>query len=187
MAVLDGRQSSTGAALAIALHQSLLEDLVVAGVLDSIPDFRLAGVGAHDAVLAGHLILGALTELRLNLLVLLNSRLESAVDTANLRVVLGSAGVGVRLNGADALGKRAVLGHGLRGQRVKLAVGIARRGAVGVVECSLLNHAQLLEVALNLINTAVNVAALVENGVGVAAHRAGVLSQRLHLYVGARA
>jgi hypothetical protein len=181
VAILYGAEGGTGTSLAIALHEGLAEDLVVARVLDGLADLLLGGIGADDAVLAGHLVLGTLAELRLDLLVLLDGLLEATVDTADLRLVLGRVGVAVGLDGANSLGQGAVESHGLRGEVVELTVGIARRRGVGVVESALLNHAELLEVALNLVDATIDVAALVEDGVGVGAHGVGVLCQRSHL------
>lgn len=86
--VLDSAESGAGAALAVTLHKGLLEDLATGGVLDGSLNLSFAGIGANNTVLASHLILGALSELRLNLLVLLDGRLEAAIDTGDVGVVL---------------------------------------------------------------------------------------------------
>lgn len=126
VSVLDGTQGGAGAALAIALHQGLAEDLASGSVLDGGANFVLSGIGAHDAVLAGHLVLGALAELRLDLLVLGDGGLETAVDAADLGLVLGAVGLGVGLDHAHALRQAAVEGHCVSGEVVELAVGLAR-------------------------------------------------------------
>jgi hypothetical protein len=89
VAVLDGVEGGAGLALATALHEGLAEDGAAVGVGHGLADFVLAGLGPHDAVLAGHLVLRLLAELRLDLLVLLDDRLEAAVDAADLCRVLG--------------------------------------------------------------------------------------------------
>lgn len=176
MAVLNGAQGGTGAALAVTLHQSLAEDLVVAGILDSSANLGLGGIRADNAVLAGHLVLGTLAELRLNLLVALDGLLETSVNAADLGLVLGRVRLGVGLDGADAVGEGSVKSHGVCGERVELAVGHARGRGIGIIESTLLEHTKLLKVALDLVNASVNVTALIEDGVGVAAaHRAGIL------------
>lgn len=186
VAILDRRQGGARPALPVALHQSLAEDLAAARVLDRGANLVLRRVRAHDAVLAGHLVLGALAELRLDLLVLLDGGLEPAIDAADLGVVLGGAGVGVRLDEPDALGEAAVQGHGLGAEGIELAVVGARGGAVGVVEGPLLEHAELLQVPVDLVDAAVDVSALVQDAIGVAAsHGAGVLSEGRHLDVAA--
>lgn len=86
--ILDSAESGAGAALAVTLHKGLLEDLATGSVLDGSLNLSFAGIGANDTVLASHLVLGTLSELRLNLLVLLDGRLETAVDTGDVRVVL---------------------------------------------------------------------------------------------------
>lgn len=87
--ILDSAESGTGAALAVALHKGLLENLATSGILDGGLNLSFAGIGANNTVLASHLVLGALSELRLNLLVLLDGGLETAVDTGDVGVVLG--------------------------------------------------------------------------------------------------
>jgi hypothetical protein len=182
--ILDSAESGAGAALAVALHKGLLEDLTTGSVLDSGLDLSFAGIGANDTVLAGHLVLGALSELRLNLLVLLNGRLEAAVDTGDVGVVLCRPGLRVGLDDADAFCEAAVEAHGVGREGIELLVGGARGRAVGVIECSLLDVTELLKVLLDGVDAAVNVAALVQDGVGVAmAEGAGVVGEGLHLDV----
>lgn len=182
--ILDSAESGAGSALTVALHEGLLEDLATSGVLDGGLNLGLGGVGANDAVLAGHLVLGALSELRLDLLVLLDGRLEAAVDTGDVGVVLCRLGLGVGLDDADAFCEAAVEAHGVGREGIELLVGGARCRAVGVIECSLLDVTELLEVLLDSVDAAVNVAALVQDGVGVAmAEGAGVVGKRLHLDV----
>lgn len=186
VAVLHRRQGRARAALPVALHQGLAKDLAAVGVVDGGAHLGVGGVGAHDAVLALHLALDALAELRLGLLVLLDGGLEAAVDAADLGVVLGRARVGARLDEADALREGAVLRHGVGRERVELAAVGARGGAVSVVEDALLEHAELLEAAVDGVDAAVKVPALVEDAVGVAAgHGAGVLGQGGHFDVAA--
>ncbi|KAI6769781.1 hypothetical protein HG530_004410 [Fusarium avenaceum] len=152
--VLNSAQGSTSTTLAVALHHGLAEDLTTSGVLNSSLNLLLRSVGAHNTVLASHLVLGSLSELRLNLLVLSNGGLEAAVNTER---------------------------HGVSGKRVKLTAGSAGARAVGVIESSLLDHTELLEVLLNSVDSAVNVATFVKNSVGVLAKTAGVVSERGHL------
>ncbi|GKT41627.1 uncharacterized protein ColSpa_01808 [Colletotrichum spaethianum] len=186
LAVLDGVEDGVGLGLAAALHDGLLEDLGAgAGVLDGLADLALVGVGADDPVLAGHLVLGALAEGGLDLLVLLDGALETAIDAADLRRVPGRLAVGAGLDCADAIGERAVHGHGLGGEGVELAGGRRARRRVGVGEGALLQHAQLVQVGLDLVDALVDGAALVEDGVGVRlAEAARVLGEGFHLDVG---
>lgn len=87
--ILDGVEGGAGLSLATALHKSLAEDGAAIRVRNGLSYLVLASLGSHDAVLAGHLVLGLLAELRLDLLVLLDDRLEAAVDAADLWRVLG--------------------------------------------------------------------------------------------------
>lgn len=129
-----------------------------------------------------HLVLGALAELRLDGLVLTDRVFQATVHATDLRVVLGRAGVGVRLDGADALGQSTVGGHGLGGEGIELAVRGAARRCIGVVEGALLELAELVEVALDAVDATVDVAAFIQDGVGVAAADGrAVLGERSHL------
>lgn len=191
VAVLHGGESGAGLALSAALHEGLAKDLPAVGVFNSLADFTFVGVGAHNAVLAGHLVLVLLAERRLDLLVLLNDLFEAAVHTADLGVVLRGAGVGVGLHGADALDEAAVHCHSLRAEGVKLALGVAGARGVGVCESAILEHAQLVQVVLDLVDALVDGAALVQDGVGVAAEATGsgtaattALGEGGHLHVG---
>lgn len=74
LSVLDGVQHGLCLALSVALHHSLLEYLT-AGILYRSLDFPRVGIGTHDLVLSGHLILCLLSELCLNLLVRVNGLL----------------------------------------------------------------------------------------------------------------
>lgn len=186
LAVLDGRQHGVGLLLATGLHDGLLENLGTGtGILHSLTDLALVGVGAHNAVLTGHLVLGALAELGLDLLVLLDGALQAAVDAADLRRVLGRLAFGGGLDLADAVCEGAVLGHRLGGEGVELAGGGGVRGGVCVGECSLLQHAELVEVLLDLVDALVDGSALVQDRVRVGglAEAAGVLGEGFHFDV----
>lgn len=167
MAVLDGVQRSAALATAVALEQGLGKDLLVGGVLDGLAHLLLGGIRAHDAVLAGHLVLQLLPEGRIHALVLLDGGLELAVDLADLRGVLGRAGVGLLLEGADAAGEVAVHGHGLGGDGVELTVGGALFGGVGVVEGALLEDGEVAQAILDSVDAIIDIAALVQDVVGV--------------------
>lgn len=114
--VLNSAQGSTGTTLAIALHHGLAKDLTSSSVLDSSLNLLLRGIWAHNAVLAGHLILCAFSELRLDLLVLGDGSLETAVNAGDVRVVLWRFRLRVRLDGADSLGELTVERHGISGK-----------------------------------------------------------------------
>ncbi|KAI6761185.1 hypothetical protein HG531_001738 [Fusarium graminearum] len=179
--VLNGAQGSTGATLAVTLHHGLAENLATSCVLNSSLDLLLRGVGANDTVLPGHLVLGSLSELRLDLLVLGNGSLEAAINTGDMRVVLGRVGLGTGLDGADSFGKLTVKRHGLSRKSVELTVGGTGTRAVGIIKGSLLDHTKLLEVLLNGVDSTVDITALVENSVGVTLSKgATVVSKGLH-------
>jgi hypothetical protein len=182
VAVLDSAESSARAALAIALHERLLEDLTTTGgVLDGSANLLLRSIGAHNTVLTGHLVLGALAELRLDLLVLLDGGLEATVDPTDLGAVPWARCIRAGLDLANTVGEGTVESHGLGGEGVELAVGLARGRAVGIVEGTLLDHAELLQVLFDGVDTTVDVAALVQDGIGVAVGRTSVVGQRGHL------
>lgn len=121
--VLNSAQGGAGAALAVTLHHSLAENLATSCVLNSSLDLLLRSIGTNNTVLTSHLVLGSLSELGLDLLVLGNGGLETAINTGDMRVVLGRAGLGAGLDGADSLGELTVERHGVSGKRVELAVG----------------------------------------------------------------
>lgn len=187
LAVLDGIEDAVSLGLAAGLHDGLLEDLGTGtGVLNSGADLLLVGVGAHNAVLASHLILCAFAELGLDLLVLLNGTFQAAVDAADLRRVLGRLALGGGLDLANTVGERAVHGHGLGGEGIELTGGRGRGGGIGIGDGSVLQHAQLVQVGLDLVNSLVDGSAFVEDrfGVGRLAEAAGVLCEGFHLDVG---
>lgn len=188
VAVLDGAEDGPRLPAAVALHQGLLEDLgALGGVLDGGLDLLLGGVGPHDAVLAGHLVLRLLAEGRLDLLVALDGLLEPAVDAADLGRVLGLPALRVGLDRAHAVRQGAVQAHSLGREGVELPRRRGARRRVGVVERAVLQHPQLVQVALDLVDALVDVPALVQDRVGVAAaEAAGILSQGGHLDVAGR-
>lgn len=169
---------------AIALEQGLAEDLLV-GILDRIAHLGLGRIGADNPVLAGHLRLQLLAEVALDVLVLVDGGLELAVHLAELRRVLGAAGLGLLLDRLDARCEAAVHGHRLAAHRVELGVGRALLARIRVVERALLEHADRLQVALDGVDAFVNLAALVQDGVGVllAAELLAVLGQGLQFDV----
>ncbi|GJD02611.1 hypothetical protein ColKHC_11436 [Colletotrichum higginsianum] len=186
LAVLNGVEHGISLGLATTLHDGLLEDLGSGtGVLDGLADLALVGIGADDSVLAGHLVLGTLAEGGFDLLVLLDGALETTVDAADLRRVPGGLAVGAGLDGAHAVGEGAVHSHGLGGQGIELARGGGAGRRVGIGEGALLQHAQLVQVGLYLVDSLVDGAALVEDRVRVRlAEAACVLGEGFHLNVG---
>ena len=185
MAVLDGVQGGAALAASVALQQGLRKHLLAAGGLDGPTHLVVRGVAAHNAVLPRHLVLQLLAERRVERLVLLDRRLQAAVDAAHLRRVLGRPAVGLALEHADAAREVAVHGHGLRGEGVQLPVGAALRRRVRVVERALLQGREVVQVGLDLVDAAIDVAALVEDVVGVilAAELRPVGREGLHLDV----
>lgn len=182
--VLHGAEGGASSTLPIALHQSLGKDLLVAGTFNDGLDFLGGSVGAHDLILTGHLLLGRILEIALFSHVLSNSVLELLVDNGDMASVHGTLGLWVRLDGSDALRKRAVVCHGLGGEGIQLTMGGTGRGAVGIVENSSLEHLNLREVAQNTLDFAANGGTLVQNGVRVSTgHGACVLGQGGHLDV----
>lgn len=189
MAVLDGREGGAGLAAAVRLHESLGEDLASGDVLDGGADLLLGRLGPDDAVLPGHLVLHAPAELGLELLILLDGRLETAVDAAHLGAVLREAAVRIRLHLAHAFREAAVHGHRLGRQRIQLPVRRRSCRRVGVVQRPLLQHPQLFEVLLDGVDAPVNLPTLVQDRVRVAATAAAsavatvILRQPRHLDV----
>lgn len=180
LTVLDGRQDGLGLATSVALHQSLLEDLATS-VLNGGLDFALVGVGPHNTVLPGHLVLRLFTELGLVRLVRPDGLLEATVDSLDLGAVLGQIAVGVALDHAHPLSQGAVEGHGLGAEAVELPVAVAAGRAIGIVERPLLEHAHLVEVLVDGVDAFVDIAALVQNGIRVGA---AALRERRHFDVG---
>lgn len=181
---LHGIQGGSGLSLSVALQQGLAEDLLLRRVLDRLLHLLLRGVGPHDAVLSRHLRLQLAAEVGLDVLVLVDGRLELAIRLANLRRVARTPRLGLRLDGLDAAGEVAVHGHGVRTQGVELPVRGRLGAAVGVVEGALLEHAEAREVLLDGLDALVDGAAFVEDGIGVlgsAAKGAAVLGQGRHL------
>lgn len=175
--VLHFVQDSTGLALAVALHHGLLEDLLSTSrhVLYGGANLASVGVRAHNTVLTLHLALHLLTVGSLELLVLLNTLLQLAIKTVDLTAVALSLLVALQL--LESLNKSSVVGHSLGGKLVELA-GSAGRG-IGFVECSVLQHPQLVQVLVDSIDTVANISDLVE-GIGSPCARGG-LGKRGHL------
>lgn len=178
----DGVERRRRLSHAVALHEGLLEDLgVAAGVLDGGADLGLGRVGSDDPVLARHLILRLLSERRLDLLVFLVGLLQAALDAPDLRRISGLPSLGDRLDHAHALRQIAEHGHCARREVVELS---PCRCSVCLDQGPVLQHPERVEVPLDAIYRAVDVSALVEDGVGVVpVEGARALGQLRHLDV----
>lgn len=141
VAVLHVAERLARLAAAIALEESLAENLLVGGILDGLAHLGLGSLRPDNPVLTRHLRLELLAEVALNVLVLVDGGLELAVNLSELWRVLGAAGLGLLLERLDARGEAAVHGHRLGAHRVELAVSRALLAGVGVVEGALLEHA----------------------------------------------
>lgn len=182
MTVLNRAQNGSGLPAAVTLHQRLLEDLGPLGrILDGSSDFLLRRVGPHYAVLACHLVLCLLAEGRLNLLIFLNGLLEAPIDSRYLRRVPGLLAIPAGLDRADSFSQAPVHAHRLCRETVQLSRSSGTGRGIGIVEGTILKQSQLAKVSFNLVDALVDVAAFVQNGIGVTlAEAAGVLRQGRH-------
>jgi hypothetical protein len=140
---------------------SLLEDGCI-GVSNGFPDLLLCSVRAHNAVLALSSGLRVSPEIGLECLVLVDGGLEAAVDLADLGRVPGAAGLGLALDVLDARDEAAVACHDLCAEVVDLARGHVRAGQ------DLSKDAlEVGELAIEVVERAVYVAAFVKDGIGV--------------------
>lgn len=179
VSVLHLVQDSAGLALAVALHHGLLEDLATATsrhVINSSAHLALWCVWAHDEVLSFHLLLHLVTVGSLELLVLLNSVLQLAIETVNLAPV--ALGLGVALEFPQSLDEAPVAGHGFGRELVELARGAG--ACVGLVECAILEHPELFEVLVDGVDTVSDISYLVQR-IGGRAGGSPSLGERGHL------
>lgn len=155
---------------------SLLEDRCI-GVSNGFPDLVLCGFWAHNPVLALGSGLRVSPKVGLESLVLVDGSLEAAVDLADLGRVPGAARLRLALDVLDTRDEAAVACHDLCAEVVDLARGHVRAGQ-NLSE----NALEIGELAVEVVERAVYVAAFVQNGVGVcacAALRAVVLHLQL--------
>lgn len=167
--VLDCAQCSASTALAVALHQSLAENLTVAGVFNCGLDLFLCSIGANNTVLATHLLLNGGLELGFDTLVLGDDGLDLSIDSVHMAFVHGALALRLGFDSPDTLNKRAVSCRGLGCQGIQLTVGLAGRGAVDIAKNSGLEHLDLFQAALDLANAVADVTALVTDRIGVLA------------------
>lgn len=158
----------------MAITYSLLEDGSLR-VLNGLPDLLVGGVWAHNAILALSGGLRVPSEVRLEVLVAVDGCLQPAVHLADLRSVAGVARLRLRLDVLDAADEAAVASHDLRAEVVDLA-----RGHIGARKDLLEGALKVVQLAVELVEGAVDFAALVEDGIGVGA-AALLLSVGLHL------
>ena len=153
---------------------SLLEDGRI-GVRYCVSDLLFGCVWAHNAVLALGSSLRIPSEIRLERLVLVDGRLESAVDLADLWGISWVAGVGLRLNCFYACHEATVPRHDLGAEVVDFA-----RGHVWPRQRLLEHSVEVAELGIEVVEGAVDLAAFVEDGIGV---RACATTVGLHLYI----
>lgn len=158
--VLHFIQDSPGLTLAIALHHGLLEDLLSTSrhVFHRGADLAIVGIGAHNAVLTFHLTLHLLAVGGLELLVLLNPLFQLAIKAVDLAPVALSLLVALQF--LESLDEPPVVGHGLGGKLVQLARGAGR--GISLIEGTVLQHPQLVQVLVNGVHAVANVSDLVE-------------------------
>lgn len=182
VAVLNSAECRTSLALSVALHHGLAEDLATASIVDGGLDLLLCSVGADNAILAAHLLLDGSLEFRLDTLVLGDDVLEPSIDSAHMLSVRSTLTFRLGLDLAHTFDKGTIVSRGLGGEGIQLAVRIAGRGGVGVIEDSGLHLLDLFQAGFDLADFVADVTALVADRVGVfAGHAAGVLRQRSHL------
>lgn len=141
----------------------MLEDRRIR-ICDRFPDLLLSGVWAHNAVLALSSGLRVSPEVGLDGLILVYGGLQPAVDLPNLRCVPGAARLGLALDILDAGDQASIACHDLRAEVVDLAGGHVRT-------CQHLpeDTLQVGELRIEVVEGAVDLAAFIEDGVGVGA------------------
>lgn len=142
---------------------SLLEDGRI-GVSNSLPDLLLGRVWAHNAVLALSSSLRVSPEVGLEGLVLVDGGLEPAVDLSNLWRVPRAARLGLALDVLDAANEATVACHDLCAEVVDLA-----RGHIGAGQHLPEDTLQVGELSIEVVESAVDFTALVEDCIGVGA------------------
>lgn len=158
VSVLNLVQDSAGLTLAVALHHGLLEDLAATDghVFDSSADLVRFGIWAHDEVLAFHLLLHFLAVRGLEFLVLLNLLFQLAVETVDLALV--ALCLRIALEFAESLHKSSVARHGRGGELVELARSVV---CLGLIECTILKHPELIELLVDVVDTGADLTNLV--------------------------
>lgn len=154
-------------ATAIALNQSRAEDLLIVWILHSFTHFSIRGVGANDSVLSRHLLLRCLSELPLDLLVLVDGSFQSSINLSDLRRITWVTRLWLLLDILDTADETSVLGHDVFAGSVDFdAQGRLSRG-VCVSKVTRLETLQTLQVCLDLVNGLVDSSAFIEDSVGV--------------------
>jgi hypothetical protein len=134
-------------------------------VFNGRPDLLFRGIWSDDAVLALSRSLGVPTELCLEILVLVDGCLQPAVHLSDLRGISRVARLGLGFDVLHAGDEGAVARHDLGAHVRNLRRGHVRTGQ------DLLEHAlQRVELAVNLVEGAVDLSALVQNRIGICAH-----------------
>lgn len=133
-------------------------------VCDSFPDLLLGRVWAHNAVLALSSGLRVPPKVGLEGLVLVDGGLQPAVDLSNLWRVPGAARLGLALDVLHAGNEAAVARHDLCAEVVDLA-----RGHVWAGQHLPEDALQVAELPIEVVESAIDFAAFVEDGIGVRA------------------
>ena len=164
VALLHIAQSGLRLASTIRIEECLLEYLRIAAVHGGFPDLGLVGFGVDDQVLPALLLLHFFPELALLRLVRVDRLPYPAVQRVDLWLVHGLLRFSLALDSLHAVGQAAVAGHDVGAHGVDLLV----CGAIAAHEAAL--HAlEVCQAVLEVVDGATDCAALVEDGVRVAA------------------
>lgn len=163
---------------AIALDQSRAEDLLVVGIFHSFPHFGIRGIWADNAILSSHLFLRRFSELSLDLLVLIDGGLQSAIHLANLWRIARISRLGLLLDVLDSAHQPSVLGHDAVPRAVNFNAQRRLRRGICVGQVARLKTSQTLQVRFNLIDGLVNCSTFIEDSVGIGAVHVSHLCNR---------
>lgn len=140
---------------------SLAEDLLVRAILNGLSNLGICCIRSNNTVLSGHLRLGLFSEIGLNLLVSCDGCLQATFNFSNLGGVTWASGFWHLLDRLDSVDQVTIKALRLVGKVFDFFSEGIFTSRVDIAEQTAVEGAKLVNISVYIIDSTVNISALV--------------------------